>query len=73
MLRLAMARAKKGTRQADGDHPVKRKGEIERTGIDALDYSRGCYQLRITKSDLPSKAEFLENLMKRAHANRTTM
>ena len=44
--------------------------EIDRAGIDTLDYSRGSYQLRITKSDLDSKTNFLEKLMNQAHNNR---
>lgn len=46
-------------------------GRIEEAGIETLDHHRGMYRLRITKDDLDSKSEFLKELMKLAHANRT--
>ncbi|MCY4342523.1 MAG: DUF5655 domain-containing protein [Gammaproteobacteria bacterium] len=48
------------------------EGEFERAGIDSLGHYRGSYRLRITKSDLPSKSDFLEDLMKRAHTKRSS-
>ena len=44
---------------------------IDGADIDTLDHHRGMYRLRITKTDLASKSEFLRELMGMAHRIRT--
>ena len=46
-------------------------GRIDGADIETLDYSRGMYQLRITRGDLTSKSEFLKGLMRTAYDERT--